>query len=138
MNERQKALYEYLERLGDRWESQLDVALSLNHYYNTQGWAGVLDFHNCNARILMTNDIRDINESNEFEKIIISSKRGIKLANEQEFNKYISKQYAGVFRRLQRLRIKERKGKANYNITFDENADFDVVESLLRKVASEN
>lgn len=137
MNERQKALYEYLERLGDRWESQLDVAISLSNYYDTH-LLFAETFHDSATRSLMTRDIRAINESNEFEKIIISSSKGIKLANEQEFNKYISKQYASVFRRLQRVRIKERKGKAHYNITFDENADFDVVESLLRKVESEH
>lgn len=133
MNERQRDLYHFLEELGDEWVTQMDLAYALNNWYDTSRFCNNEDFHNTDARCIMTRDIREINESNEFEKIIISSSKGIKLANEEEFAKYISKLYASVFRRLQRVRTKEKKGKANYNITFDENADFDVVESLLKK-----
>lgn len=131
LNERQIALYEYLERKGDKWTTQQDVAFDLmeDYFFYTSEI-----FHDSHARILMTKDIRAINDSAECEKIIISSSKGIKLANEEEFSKYISKQYASVFRRLQRVRTKEKKGKAHYNITFDENAEFDTVESLLRKL----
>jgi hypothetical protein len=106
------------------------VAYALSEYY---GYYESDNFHDTYCRILMTDDIRKINDSNEVEKIIISSNKGIKLANEEEFSKYISKQYASVFRRLKRIRDKEKKGKAHYNITFDENAELGIVESLLKK-----
>lgn len=136
ITERQKALYEYLEGRGDDWTLQGEVACDLNDYYNINYYFLAHDyseFHDTPIRSLMTRDIRAINDSDEFEKIIISSSKGIKLANEEEFSKFISKQYASVFRRLQRVRTKEKKGKAHYNILFNENAEFDTVESLLRK-----
>ncbi len=133
MNERQRALYEFLEQEGDKWTTQMDLAFALDGWYNTAEFCGEMDFHNTPVRCLMTRDIQAINENPNFEKIIISSSKGIKLANEEEFAKYISKQYASVFRKLQRVRIKEKKGKAHYRITFDENAEIDTVESLLKK-----
>lgn len=134
LNCRQIRLYVYLLDKGDQWTSQENVAYDLSEYY---GYYESDNFHDTYCRMLITNDIRKINESNEVEKIIISSSKGIKLANEEEFAKYISKQYASVFRRLKRVRDKEKKGKAHYNITFDENAEIEVVESLLTKFDNE-
>jgi hypothetical protein len=138
MNERQRDLYAFLEERGDKWITQMDLVFALDGWYDVSAFCNEVDFHNSSVRILMTRDIREINESSECEKVIISSSKGIKLANEEEFAKYISKQYASVLRMLQRVRIKERKGQAHYNITFDENAEIDTVESLLSKYENEN
>lgn len=130
LNERQYALYNYLLQRGDQWTTQENVAYDLSFYYDYY-WCE--NFHDTNCRQVITNDIRTINNSQEIEKVIISSKKGIKLANEEEFNKHISREYASVFRRLQRVRLKDKKGKAHYSIVFEENGDFDVIESLLKK-----
>ena len=130
LNERQYALYMYLLDKGDQWTTQDNIAYDLSWFYD---YHETENFHDTSCRAVMTSDIRKINDSGEVEKIIISSKKGVKLANEEEFSKYINKQYASVFRRLQRVRVKEKKGKAHFNITFDENAEFDIVDSLIKK-----
>lgn len=130
LNERQTLLYTYLLQKGDQWTTQENVAYDLSHCYNYY-WSE--NFHDTGCRHIMTNDIRAINDSDEIEKVIISSSKGIKLANEEEFAKYISKEYASVFQKLQRVRAKEKKGKAHYNVVFEENGETEVIESLLRK-----
>ena len=108
LNERQYALYNHLEAMGDKWTSQKEIALALIWYYPLFDEA---KFHDSAARHIMTGDIRAINQSDEIQKVIISGSRGIKLANQDEFARYIKSQYSSVFRRLKRVREKERKGR---------------------------
>lgn len=110
LNDRQIALYHYLESRGDQWTLQKDVANDLTWYYPLFENEA---FHDSKARFIMTADIQEINDNEEIKKIIISGRRGIKLANEAEFSRYIKSQYKSVFRKLKRIRIKEKKGRMN-------------------------
>lgn len=113
-NVRQQILYNYLEQRGDQWTTQEQVAKELMELYDTKSvFFNEVNFHDSKARHIMTRDIQIINESDHFPKIIISGAKGIKLANEKEFSTYIKSQYASVFRRLKRVRGKERKGNLN-------------------------
>ena len=132
LNMRQDALYNYLLEKGDVWMKQIEVVYDLCDYYDTWSFEEDKEFHDSKARIMLTRDIQIVNMS-EAEKVIITSSKGIKLANEQEFAKYIKGQYAKVFRMLKRVRIKESKGKANNKVVFDENGDFEIIESFLKK-----
>ena len=58
---------------------------------------------------MITKDIRTINNSDIIQKVIIANRNGVKLANEQEFTRYIKSEYSAIFRRLERTRKKERK-----------------------------
>lgn len=130
LNARQICLYDYLESQGDKWNRQEDIAYALNRWYLPRISE---DFHNSVSRSLMTKDIQTINESAEIQKIIISSSRGIKLANEAEFVDYIKNQYNSVFRKLKRIRIKERKGLMNGQTRLTFSTERDVVEAFLQE-----
>lgn len=120
--ERCRILYEYLIRKGDQWTETIDAAEDLCGYYPYTIWLLGLestDFHDSNVRMMITNDIRLINESGDFEKIIISGKRGIKIANEEEAERYIGNQYRAIFRRFKRLRVLAKKAEANGQININ-------------------
>ena len=120
MENRHRALYEYLLDNGDNWVSQAQVARDLYKYFgNGECCIEPEDYHNTMERHLLSQSIAEINESMDYEKIIISSGKGIKLANEEEFERYIKNLYISVFKKLRRVRIMEKKGNANGQIDFD-------------------
>lgn len=105
LNARQWRLYDLLKAQGDTWTKQRELAELLPDLYPIA--AG--NFHDSGARLLMTRDIREINKSDVIQKIIISSKKGVKLANEEEAQRYIAGKYSAVFGGLDRVRRLERK-----------------------------
>lgn len=110
LNSRQWALYNYVKSMNDTWTTQWNVAKAL---YLLDGYYAIEDkenFHDTHTRHLMTADIRAINESSVIQKVIISSGKGIKIANKDEFDRYIKKERMAAIRRLVRVRIKEKKG----------------------------
>lgn len=110
LNKRQWALYNFLKEQGDEWKTQAEIA-TLIPEYNYNGEEDWRLFHDNPARHIMTADIRAINESTVIQKVIISSGKGIKIANKEEFALYIRKERMAAIRRLVRVRIKERKGR---------------------------
>ena len=133
---RQWALYRFLKKRGDRWTYQTEVAKiicsqSNGEYYSD--WNGKpKDFHDSAARLQMTKDIRAINDSNVIQKIIISSPRGIKIANKSEFKKYIRKEIGAAVRRLMRAKRKAEKASRDgqSRITFGA-YERDVIKSFI-------
>lgn len=122
MNNRQKSLYECLNR--QLWYvSQTQIGRELLTDYDD---LDCNDYHNSYARQLLTKDIRAINNDTTAEKIIISSRNGIKLATKEEAIKFIENQYKAVFRKLKRIRKLEKKANLNgqFKIIADENGDF--------------
>lgn len=108
LNARQKALYKFLLEKGDQWTHQIDVVYGMGDYYN---FTDTNDkFHDSNARHTLTKDIRAISISDEIPKIVVSSGKGIKIANREEWEIYIKSEYKSVFNKLKRVRRKERKG----------------------------
>ena len=108
LNARQKALYKFLLEKGDQWTHQIDVATALSEFYYFRKEKE--KFHDSNARHTLTKDIRAISISDEIPKIIVSSGKGIKIANREEWEIYIKSEYKSVFNKLKRVRRKERKG----------------------------
>ena len=129
MKKRQNALYEFLMDAGE-WVNQEIVAYELFEYY---GYLGDGNFNNSRARRIMTADIQAINEDLNVEKIIIQGNKGIKIASQEEFNRYISSQYASVFRKLKRIRIKEQKAKKHNCYMFD-NEKTTLIDAFLEKI----
>lgn len=109
LNTRQWALYNTLKEQGDEWRVQAEIATLIPEYHY-DGTGDFKDFHDCAARHIMTADIRAINESAVIQKVIISSGKGIKIANKEEFERYIRKERQAAIRKLLRVRIKEKKG----------------------------
>lgn len=114
LNSIQWALYRFLKERGDVWTTQYHIARELGkehteYFYDDKP----NDFHDSPIRHRMTADIRKINDSGVIQKIIISSCKGIKLANEEEFEDYIKKEVGAAVRRLMRAKRKAEKGKQN-------------------------
>lgn len=106
LNARQWRLYRLLKEQGDAWTLQRDIAAALPDLYPiAEGQA----FHDSGARLVMTRDIGEINESGIIQKIIISGRRGVKLANKEEARQFIAGKYSAVFRSLARVRLLEHK-----------------------------
>lgn len=106
LNARQWRLYDFLNEKGDAWTKQREIAQNLPDLYPI---GNARTFHDSGARLLMTQDIRAINKSGVIQKIIISSARGVKIANKEEAGQYIAGKYTAVFDSLERVRRLERK-----------------------------
>lgn len=119
MIERQIALYAYLLKKGERYTLQNEIANDLFEYYgNDESFFGLKEFHDTHKRCVLSEDISQINSNKEFEKIIISSPRGIKLANEEEFDRYVKSQYNSAIRKLARVYAMAKKGNRHGQIDF--------------------
>lgn len=107
LNARQWALYNLLKNNPDKYLTQLEIAYTLREFYDTSFYND--QFHDSPTRHLLTKDIRAINKSDVIQKIIISNSNGVKIANREEFEKYISAEFAAIFRKLARTRQKAKK-----------------------------
>ena len=120
METKHEALYKYLESKGDVWSPQVEVARDLyEHFGNGECYFVPAEYHDSNERKILSRVISEINLSNEFSKIIISGKKGIKLANEEEHKRYVIGQYRSALRKLKRVCIMEKKGNLNNQIGID-------------------
>lgn len=120
MTEKQKALYEYLLAKGDEYTPQVQVARDLyEHFGNGECCLAPEEFHDTTERLALSKAISEINLSPDFPKIIVSSCKGIKLANEEEHHRFVARQYQAIFRKLKRAYIMERKGNADGQISID-------------------
>lgn len=132
LNARQWALYNYVKSMNDTWTTQYGVAraLSMLDGYYTD-FDNAEDFHDSPARMQMTKDIRAINDSGVIQKIIISSPKGIKLANKEEFDRYIRKEISAAVRRLMRAKRKAEKGSRDGQMRIVLNSERDTVKAFI-------
>lgn len=112
---RQEALYDFLLARGDKWTSMEQTTDSIPLYptYTRS------TYHNSTARRLLTRDIEAVNASEKFEKIIISGNKGIKLANENDFQKFLKTEFGEIFRKLKRVRLIASKGGKDQQIDLE-------------------
>lgn len=132
---RQWALYRFLKEQGDQWTKQITAAETIYHisggeHYGDTG-TPCETFHDSPARMQMTADIRAINDSGVIQKVIISSGKGIKIANEAEFERYIQKEIGAAIRKLLRAKRKAAKGKLDGQMRFVFNSERDTVKSFI-------
>ncbi len=113
--ERREALYSFLLARGDKWTSMEQTTDSIPMYptYTRS------TYHNSTARRLLTRDIEAVNSSDKFEKIIVSGKYGIKLANENDFQKFLKSEFGEIFRKLKRVRTIARKGSRDQQLDLE-------------------
>lgn len=130
LNARQWKLYKLLKEKGDEWTYQATLAAEIPEYkYN--GEEDFALFHDSAARMQMTADIRAINDSSVIQKIIISSPKGVKLANKDEFDRYIRKEIMAAVRRLMRAKHKAEKGNRDGQMRIVFNSERDTVKSFI-------
>lgn len=107
LNARQWAVYNLLKNNPDRYITQMQIVYALPQHFDLSFSND--QFHDSAARLQLTRDIRTINKSEVIQKIIISNSKGVKIANREEFEQYISAEFAAIFRKLARTRQKARK-----------------------------
>lgn len=129
---RQWALYNYLKERGDEWTTQLDIAYALKDFYDVSFEND--KFHDSRARLQLTMDIRALNESDVIQKIIMSGSKGVKIANESEFNSYIGREINAAVRRLMRAKKKAEKGNRNGQMRLVLHKERDTIEAFLREL----
>lgn len=131
--ERRERLYSLLLK-ENGWVEQECVAALMFPYYSDYDEG---HFHESASRYLMTTDIQSINNDPNFEKIIICTNEGIKIAEEAEIEGYLKSQYSALFRKLKRIKNVERKASLDGQLK----ADFDghanhIIEAFKREVIS--
>ena len=112
---RQEALYSFLLQRGDKWTSMEQTTDSIPLYPTY--YRGT--YHNSTTRRLLTRDIEAVNSSDHFEKIIVSGSKGIKLANENDFEKFLKTEFGEIFRKLKRVRWIAKKGSRDQQIDLE-------------------
>jgi hypothetical protein len=118
MNIPQKELYEYLMEKGE-WVSQVEIARELFKVFgNNECCLSPKEYHDTTERTEILRAKQEINENPEFPKIIISGKKGLKIATQDEFDRYRKSEYASIFRRLKRIRTMERKCNLHNQMDF--------------------
>ena len=92
MNDRQWNLYNTLEEISkDKWITKEEICSILSTYYPRHVESN--NEHNSSAYALIRIDVREINRSDEVDKIIVSSKKGYKVATKEEAANYIEKRF---------------------------------------------
>ena len=128
LNARQWALYNLLKNNPNRYWTQIELAYRLSDYYDTSFYND--QFHDSPTRHQLTKDIRAINKSDVIQKIIISNSRGVKIANREEFEKYISAEFASIFRKLARTRQKAKKAGLDGQMRIVLGSERDTIEAF--------
>ena len=113
--ERQEALYRFLLSRGDRWTPS-DMATSFVTQY--PAYFGP-NYHNSNASRLLSSDIQEINGSRDYDCIIISGNRGIKLATEEEYERFVKAELKEIFSKLKRTRKIIKKASRNMQLDLE-------------------
>ena len=113
--QRRLELYDFLIVRGEKWTPMRNVTGAIELYPRHRRG----DYHNSSARRLLTGDIEQINNSSEFEKVIISGNKGIKLANEREFEKFITAEYREIFKKLKQIRTIGKKVLRDQQMDFE-------------------
>lgn len=124
MNELDQTLYYILLENKDRFLTQEEVWRKLYPYMYPPN-----NFHDTNERQLLTRQINRLNRSYDFEGIILSTSKGIKLATEIEAIKQLKSIYAMACKKLKYAREIEKK--INRDGQFD--LDLNEYHSFLRK-----
>ena len=109
---RQWKLYDFLKENDQEWITQFEIAKRLSqHYGNFNGDPKL--FHDNFIRYDLTEDIRKINQSDVIQKIILSSAKGVKIANEEEYRVWSLNKWRSIKSMIKRLAWKDDKAKLN-------------------------
>ena len=129
---RQWHLYRYLKDRGNQWTTQEQIAKDLHDIY--PDIEVEKPFHDRKVRHHITNDIRELNDSGLIQKVILSTPTGVKLATEEEFDRYIGLQINSTLNRLKRLKKLAEKGNKDNQLKFILNGhERPVVEAFIKE-----
>jgi hypothetical protein len=133
LNERQKAVYAYLEMLNGERIKLKDLCEEMKYEFSDFEIDNP-NFNNSSARRLLTYDIRAISNCDLIDKFVISNKNGVALATEKTYAEELEKEKIKILRMLKLYWKKVSKIKRNHQFVFDfENEDAKEIEALVRK-----
>ena len=113
--QRREALYAFLLERGDRWTPSDLATASVNLYPPYFGDR----YHSSLPSRLLSADIQAINASRDFDLVIISGNRGIKLATEAEYSRFLASELKEIFSKLGRVRKIVKKGSRHLQIDME-------------------
>jgi hypothetical protein len=84
-------------------------------------WDGVGSFHDSQARMEITKDVQEINNS-DLPRIVLSSSMGIKIASRQEYKEWSERKWKSIKGMIKRLSYKDDKAgmDGQYRLNFEE------------------
>lgn len=88
------AVYAYLNDIAG-WISLKDLSCLVFGEYNEN-----IPFHNTGARRTITKAIANINNSDEYDKLIIHGDKGVKIATAEEASRYIDARFKESLKQL--------------------------------------
>lgn len=112
---RERALYDYLIKnySEDRYISKYEICKDLKDFY-------VYDPEETRICRDIENDVARINFSAEFDKIIVSNKKGYKIGNKEQIKKYIERLYKRDKKSLARTSVLRKKNSLDGQMSADE------------------
>lgn len=124
MTSRQENLIKVLS-VEKRWMSQVEICLFIEEYRNVlesspMYGSTAFNFHDSTARILLTDDIRAINNDLTNPTVILSGSRGAKIANENEVVEYANRLRIHALKKLGRISKIVKKAQLVNQISMDE------------------
>lgn len=131
LNERQLKLASYLEMYKDRWIKRQQILHDLFYIYGIDN----TNIYYSTSGSVLTKDIRALNESDIFEHLIINnSKKGVKIANQEELEQSLMNEKINILKKLKRLWNKIDKANKNGQIKMMENyIDLKVVKTFINE-----
>lgn len=133
LNERQKAVYAYLQMLNGESIKLKDLCEELSYQFSEFVTKSKVNFNNTNARRVLTADIREISNSDMVDKFIVSNGKGVALATEKTYAEELEKEKTKILRMLKLYWKKVEKLKRNHQfvINFDNHEAREEIESLI-------
>jgi len=122
---RQWKLYEFLKSQED-WVKQELISSSLPDLYGTDE----TPFHDTMARMHITNDIRAIKNSDVIQKIVISTTKGVKIANAEEFDEWFKRKAISLKKQMKLLYKQLKKAQLNNQTRIVYNSERDFIEAF--------
>ena len=135
LNTRQWHLVEFLEQQNEYLTR--DEIIEKSGLYDNPFKPMLVKNHYCGAGRLLTHDLQQIKESLRYNKILITDRKGIKIAQtDAEVLDYFKREKAEILRRLKRyyMQTEEYRNNGQYRIVFGKEKD---IEEALNKIALE-
>ena len=143
LNSRQWELYKVLKYLynedENKWHNLKDLLNELKsfkeyHYKETA------NFNNESARRILTNDLNILanSDSDIIPRVVLSTSKGIKIANSEEVLKELHKKKISILKEIIRLNKQYKKSSLNgqYRLVFEQEKE--VIEAFYKKSSLSN
>jgi hypothetical protein len=124
LSPRHWALYQLLKDNKDVWITEHFIYKKMKQFYKIFDYNSD-NFHDSFARVKIGRDILDLNNSEKIQKIILSSGKGIKIADRKEYKRWSDLRWLSLKRMISRLVVKDKKFKLDgqMKLLFDENSE---------------